>query len=211
VNYQDPFAPQQPPPEPLPSRVCPKCSTQSFTSGNFCPHCGASYVKRTGASKRTKLTVLAAVIVVLLAAGAVAGLVLKNSHDKSIAKHKQQAAASSSAAAASESRAAASSAAADAKRIQDDATRADRKSLVKALEASVTKDAKKDVSDGLLDGPIKHTQCDPANGTSDLLRASNTFQCTAVTKVSSDGTESGYVFSATVNWSAESYSWHLGR
>ncbi|WP_375492412.1 hypothetical protein [uncultured Jatrophihabitans sp.] len=158
---------------------------------------------------------ISAVVVLLVAGAAIAGLVINNRHDASVAKHKKQVAAAAASAAAARSAAnaaaASASAAAAARSAEDAITRNDRKSLIDALEASVTKDAKKDVNEGVLDGPIKKTECDPTNGSSDLLTASNTFECTAVTKISSDGTESGYVFSATVNWTGESYSWHLGR
>lgn len=31
---------------PAPERVCRRCSTVATTTGDFCPHCGASYVRR---------------------------------------------------------------------------------------------------------------------------------------------------------------------
>ena len=207
----DPYAP---PVVSTPTKVCPRCSTQAMTDGGFCPNCGASYSKRS-VGKRAKLVAVAAVAVVLLVAGAVVGLLMKHSDNQAAAKHKAQAAAASSSAATARRSASASaasaSAAADAKKVQDDVDRADRKSLVDSLQASVTKDAKKDVNDGILDGPIKHTECTPTNGASDLLKASNTFSCTAVTTVDSDGTERGYAFAAMVDWSGEKYSWHLGH
>lgn len=202
-------------PQPAPTRVCRKCSTQAATIGDHCPNCGASYIRR-GVSKRAKITVVASGLIILLLAGAVIALAAKNSHDKTRAAQQRRAATSSSAAVASRSAASAASssasAAAEAKQIKDDAERARRKDIVAALEKSVTKDAKKDVQDGVLNGPIKKTACTPVGGGSTDLLVDTTgqFSCIAVTTTNSDGTESGYRFSAVVNWTDASYSWHLG-
>jgi hypothetical protein len=78
----------------------------------------------------------------------------------------------------------------------------------------VTKDAKKDVADGVLDGPILRTECTPVGGgNSDPLAAhTGNWSCLAVTKDDlSSGTSEGYAFSATVNYDDGSYTWHLGR
>ena len=83
-----------------------------------------------------------------------------------------------------------------------------------SLQTSVTKDAKKDVADGVLTGPILRTECTPVGGgNSDPLAAhTGKWDCTAVTKDDLDaGTSEGYSFSATVNYDDASYSWHLGR
>jgi len=87
-----------------------------------------------------------------------------------------------------------------------------RKALVKDLERSVTKDARRDADDGLLDGPILRTECTPVAGgnVDDVAEHTGDFSCMAVSRVNGDGTESGYRFSATVNYDASSYSWHLG-
>jgi hypothetical protein len=34
-------------PDGEPTRVCPSCSTQTVTSGQFCPHCGTNYKEFT--------------------------------------------------------------------------------------------------------------------------------------------------------------------
>lgn len=130
-------------------------------------------------------------VVVLLVVGAVTGLLAKHSSDQTAAKHKKQAAAASAPAAAARRSASAASASAsavaDAKQAQDAVDRSDRKELISSLHASVNKDAKKDVDDGVLDGPIKHTECTPTNGASDLLLASNTSRASRDVWVCRDG------------------------
>ncbi len=65
----------------VPVRVCRHCSTQSQTSGEFCPHCGGRFSKRRGLGRlglRTRrarfaalacASVAAVVVAVLLATG----------------------------------------------------------------------------------------------------------------------------------------------
>lgn len=114
---------------------------------------------------------------------------------------------------AEEARASASAAAeAAAKEEEDSAERLKRTAIVTALEESVLKDAKARVDKGVLDGPITRASCTPLGGgsTDDLTAITGTFECIAVNKTEADGSESGYRFSATVNWNEASYSWHLG-
>lgn len=191
----------------LPTRVCPACSTQERTTGAFCPHCGARYErKRSRVSKRVKI-VLASLVTLLLLGAAGAGVAMKLHHDH-LVKQRQAAAARRVAA---QRRAAA--ARAEAKKTEDHFKLAERKDTVKSLEHSVTKDAQKDVNDGLLDGPILRTECSPASGTdiSDLSASTGDFTCLAVNKDNlSSGTSSGYRFTATVNYNDGTYTWHLG-
>lgn len=201
------------------NKVCPKCSVQAQTDGAFCPHCGSPYVGKRGHGPSKWLIVSIVGVVVL------AGLVAKHSSDQEHAR-KIAAAKSSSAsvvaarvqAAASRSaEAAAAASAAEASRSlaaeQSAAERAMRDKMVKEMERSITKDARKDVAAGILDGPILSTDCTPSNGgsTDDLTARTTGFSCLAVTsKNPSDGTERGYSFTALMDWSAGSYSWHLG-
>ena len=127
-----------------------------------------------------------------------------------------QAATDKKAAAAAEAKAKAKAAAARkaaAKRAADSAERRVRRDGVKQMEASITKDARKSVASGLLDGPIFFTSCDPLGGgsTDDLTAITTTFSCVAVTKKNDDGTVEGYVYHATQNWSEGTYSWGLGN
>ena len=191
-------------PGPAPVRVCPDCSAQVQTDGSFCPHCGASYMRRTRKARLTRRGKIARALAlaIVLAGGGAAGVIVKLDHDRT-----------------------AHAAAATAQQKRDDATRqadakaaaakvekSNRGELVKQLEKSVTKDAQKDVNDGLLNGPVLRTECDPAGGINpnDLTVSTADFTCTAVTADNADGTASGYRFSATVNYDQFDYTWHLG-
>jgi hypothetical protein len=202
------------------TRVCSKCSTQATTTEDHCPNCGASYMRQRGLSKRGKIALAASVIALLIIAGVVALLARHSSdqHAAKVAAAKSRAAASSSAAAVARSEAAAAAASSSAEAASESAAadtleRERRKLIVEDMQASMTKDARKDVSDGVLDGPIKKTECTPVGGGSNDLLEDTTgqFSCIAVNKISSDGTESGYQFTAVVNWTTTQYSWHLGN
>jgi hypothetical protein len=84
----------EPPTGPAPSgddplvRVCPICSVQDRTTGEFCPHCGASYTRRRRRlGKRAKI-IGAVVRAALLAGGGATGVILKRNHDHSVAAAK---------------------------------------------------------------------------------------------------------------------------
>lgn len=199
--------------EPVFTKICRKCSVQSETSGQFCPNCGAPYVSksaRSRISKKTLIIVISAVVLVLAVGGTVLGVADKN--------QKQTAADAVAEASASASQSAASKASSDAAKAKakSDAEAAEkelRTTIVTAAEASILKDAKAREKDGTLDGPFSRASCTPLGGGSvdDLTALTGTFECIAVNKKDSDGTESGYVFATTINWSSGEYSWHLGR
>jgi predicted nucleic acid-binding Zn ribbon protein len=196
-----------------PARVCPKCSALERTNGAFCPHCGQSYERRRRrVSRRTKI-ILAVFIGLLLVGAGVTAVVLKRNHDNRVAQQRRDAKRVADAANAAEARKrqqAADDAAAKAR--ADKVERDLRHSLIRSVEHSVTKDAQKDVSNGLLTGPILSTTCTPIGGGSvdDLTAQTGKFECIAVNKISADGTESGYRFSATVNYDDGTYQWHIG-
>ena len=189
------------------TRICPKCSVQSSVPGDYCPNCGASYVrKRARLSKKTMAIILALVLVV----GGGTAITLAVQHSQEVAAQEE---------ADRKATEAAKKAAEEARKLQEaaearaSAQRAVRALIVDGLEEAVQKDATERVDAGRLDGPIQRTECTPLGGGSvdDLTAITGTFECIAVNEKKENGSESGYVFSATVNWDAASYSWHLGR
>jgi Protein of unknown function (DUF2510) len=103
--------------------------------------------------------------------------------------------------------------AAAAKKAKDDADRKERAAQVPEIEASIKTMAKKDASDGVIDGPIIDVTCSPVNGgsTDDLTQLTTVFECFAADKNNSDGTQSGYYFNATMNWTTGSYTYGFGK
>jgi hypothetical protein len=203
--------------EPHPSeepqtKVCRKCSVQSLTVGAFCPSCGVPYVARRSLAKVNKRVVLiGAVVVIAVIAGI--GITLNIQHTNQVQAEQAAAAAAAEAETKRQDEATRAAAAASAaKQAADAAKRAQRKLIITALEESVQKDAESRVTKGVLEGPITRASCTPLGGGSsdDLTAITGTFQCIAVNKTESDGSSSGYRFSATVNWNDASYSWHLG-
>ena len=213
-----PPTPSYPPMPPV--KVCPKCSVQSMTDGQFCPQCGASYVAK---QRRFRLsTPLITVIVVLFAAIGVAVFALvKHSNDQDAARVASASRSSVSAASVASSISASVDASRSAVIAASQSAAAERRKaellvrhlLIKEMQGDITKDARKDVNDGILDGPIIGTSCDPVAGgsTEDLTAKTTAFSCLAVTDVAGDGTEHGYSFSALMNWDKSSWSWHLGN
>jgi hypothetical protein len=109
-------------------------------------------------------------------------------------------------------KAAADEAAAE-KQASDDAARAVRKATVAEIEASVKKMAENYATKGVIDGPIIGVSCDPVNGGSadDLSDKTTAFDCFVANKDNGDGTQSGYFFNSTVNWTTGSYTYGLGK
>lgn len=198
---------------PILTKVCPKCSTQTDAAGSFCPNCGASY---SGSSKKLNISkkamLISAAVTLLVAAALVVVLSVAESNREAEAERiavEATAAASRSAAAV----ASASAAAAAAQAAEDEIEKGLRKVMITSLEESVLKDAKKREADGRLTGPFTRASCTPLGGGSvdDLTAKTGTLECIAINKKDEDGSESGYVFSATINWDKGEYQWHLGR
>jgi hypothetical protein len=162
--------------------------------------------------------VLFTLLVLLAGGGTATTLVMKHQRDQD-AQHRRAQAAEQRAANHRREVAvqrAADRAAADARKAQaaqDAVTRSVRRSLVNDMRKAITKDARGRVADGLLDGPIYGTQCDPVGGgnLSNLDAHTGRYSCLAYNKKNDDGTIEGYGFTATVNYEKFSYQWHLGN
>lgn len=213
------------------TKVCSKCSVQTETAGNFCPNCGASYLgAKAGLNVSKRTWIIATSVVVLLMVGVVIGMsILQSNRDNELeqlaaasfaaasaeaSKSEATAAAEASKSAAAAAAVASESAAAAKRQADKDALETEmRKVMITALEESVLKDAQKRETEGSLEGPFSRSSCTQLSGGSigDLTAETSTFECIAVNKKNDDGTESGYVFSATMNWDTAEYQWHLGR
>lgn len=86
-----------------------------------------------------------------------------------------------------------------------------RGSIIRQMQESITEDARERVAEGVLDGPILDTSCDPLGGGSvdDLTALTTTFDCIAVNEEIGGGRVSGYGFASTVDWNKYSWSWQL--
>jgi hypothetical protein len=204
----------------VPTRICPNCSAAEQVAGQFCPHCGASYVRNPGRlhriSRRAKLVTVSTLLLVLLGGGASA-MALQHRNDAQASKreHARQAKVDAQRAArqlAETVRRAAAESAAREQEAQDRLTRSARRSLVEDLRKAITKDARERVTQSVLDGPIYGTQCDPVGGgnVSNLDATTGRYDCLAYNVKHDDGTIEGYRFSATINYDKFSYTWHLG-
>lgn len=194
----------------VPVRVCRKCSTQSQTSGDYCPHCGARFSRRRMGT-RAKIFIAVAVVV-LVGGGASAAIVVKIHHDNQVKAQQRHRALKARQAAR-----AAQAAQRLQQSIQNTQTRlkvAERRVLVGSLQASITKDAQKDVDNGILSGPnMLRAVCTPVGGGNiqdTLADHTGDWSCLAVNQDNPDGTSSGYRFSGTINYDTGTYTWHLG-
>jgi hypothetical protein len=205
---------------PAPDRLCRRCSTVSATTGDFCPHCGASYVRRrrlplSALGRRTKLA-LAAVVAVLLVAEIGTGVVLKHQADERTERRERAQAnlrrlerqtrerreAAAAAAAAAEE---------DAASAEEGLQRRLRTVSVRELRKAVTKDAQDKHAEGLLEDRATSTSCENTDGNEDDLEAQSAeYSCIAVTETGPDGSSSGYEFSARIDFEEGSYTWELG-
>lgn len=198
-----------------PTRVCPKCSTQTVTSGQYCPHCGASFIRRRRLGRRGVLVISIGAAILLLGGGGTATALKIRNDNAAETRRERGAAATARAARERREKAAAAERARqereEQQRALDELELEGRKELEKALQKAVTKDAREKVSDGLLDGPILRTSCDPVGGgRDDLSSRTGKYECLAITETDADGTSRGYSFHATINYKEFTYSWGLG-
>ena len=165
------------------SGMCRKCSTETRTTAERCPMCGASYAHgfRRMSHRAKVVLVVSALFVLLMVAGA--GAALKISHDNHVqAQHRQAQVAANRAAQQRQAAAQQRQAAQQAKQAQNQFNRTLRRGMVTELEKSITKDARQRVSAApdLFTGPILTTQCEPAMG-----RRSTTFRSPPASSVAS--------------------------
>lgn len=206
------------------TKVCKKCSVQTEAAGNFCPNCGAAFAgtnKKLKVNKKSLIISISAVVLVIALVLIVQSIVQlnraaeadKRAIEASAVASRSASAVASESAAAAQLQSVKEAAAVQLEAENDAAEKALRKGVITAVEESVLKDARKRETEGVLTGPFSRASCTALGGGSidDLTSITGTFECVAVNKQGDDGTESGYVFSATVNWDTGAYQWHLGR
>lgn len=166
-------------------------------------------------------SIVVAVVAVLIIVGTGTGIALKVRHDRaqeraSAADDRREAQDAADLKAqeqqeAAETRARLQEERQQAKREREAAERRLRGSAIKEMQKTITTDARDSVADGLLDGPILYTFCNPLGGGSvdDLTALTTTFDCLAVNEELDDGRASGYGYDATMNWDEGSYTWQL--
>jgi len=90
--------------------------------------------------------------------------------------------------------------------------RESRALTVTEIEGSVKTMADGNATDGLHEA-VTSVACSPVDGgsTDDLTDQTTAFDCFAVTTDNPDGTQSGYYYNATVNWSTMAYTYGYGR
>lgn len=207
-----------------PQRVCRKCSAITDAPGDFCPYCGTPY-RRRGPLKKARTRVASwsrkrkllafGLPLLLLAAGAGVGTYLKIDHDRRVEAEREEREEERREAAAERERER-REAAEDERRLQASLDRAERdirRDTVAGLEKAVTEDAQEAANEGVLDGPILRTECDPAPGETpmDLSVSTGLYDCLAIYAEDADGTASGWVYTADINFETGRYSWSLGE
>ena len=195
----------------LPARLCPHCAALSHTDGAFCPYCGKCFSGQGGSGSSrmsTRVKVFAACVVALLVLGGAGGaLGIKLHHDSQVAAQHRQAAA------AAQARQQQQQQAQQAQQAQQQAEITQRQGLETQLQDAITKDATNKSNQGLLtSGPAQSTSCTPVSGGSsqNLSEATGTYSCIAIYQTNSDGTQSGYRYSGTINFDTGSMTWQLG-
>ena len=197
-----------------PTRVCPHCAAVSQISGDFCPHCGRRFTADGGRTSGRVKIMIGLVCALLVLGGAGVSVAIKIHHDNQVAaQHRRELGAEHVRAAAARARAAAARAAVAARQAQEQAEVTQRQALETQLQNSITQDATSKANQGLLtNGPAQSTSCTPVSGGSsqNLSQSTGTYSCIAVYQTNSDGTQSGYRYSGTVNFDTGSYTWQLG-
>jgi len=165
-------------------------------------------------SRRRKLLVFVVPLLLVVAAAGV-GTYLKIDHDNRVQAEREGRERERREAAAERERER-RQAAEEERRLEasfDRAERAIRRDTVASLEETVTEDAQEAVNEGILDGPILRTECDPGPGETpmDVSVSTAVYDCLAIYAEDADGTSSGWVYTADVNFDSGRYSWSLGE
>lgn len=216
-----PSDPRLPAPDaPAPERICRRCSTVAATAGDFCPHCGASYVRRRRnplgrLGRRGRRLAVAAVVLASLGGGGTAVALKVRADDR--AEQRERAAADRRRAADRAARArearetAAAAAAQEAADEEERLQRQLRTFTVRELRKAVTKDARGRHAEGVLEDRARSTSCENTDGAEDdLTETSGEYSCIAVTETDGDGGSRGYRFTARVDFEEGSFTWRLG-
>lgn len=209
VQAAEPYAAEEP------TRLCPHCATLSRTSGDFCPHCGLRFTGkvRDGISRGVKIAVAALFVLVVLGGAGVA-VAIKVHHDNQVAaQHRQAVAALKARQQAEQQRRQQLQQQQRQQQAQRAAEVSSRQALEGQLQTNITKDATQKASQGFLtSGPAQSTTCTRASGGSsqNLSEASGTYSCIAVYQTNSDGTQSGYRYSGTINFDTGMLTWQPG-
>ena len=192
-----------------PTRVCPHCATVSRTAGDFCPQCGKSYTKSARLSKRSRIALIAGLVIVLLG-GAGAAIAIKNHQDEE--NKKKHEAALVAARVKKERAEEAQHESEDEQKQKRESEERERRSEEKELEKAVETDAKKLVAEETLSEPVLGASCSPASGgsSSELNSSTGSYSCIAITRRESGGQASGYRFSGNIDFAKGSFTYHMG-
>jgi hypothetical protein len=199
------------PAEPSPSgeepvRVCPNCSTQSRTTGQFCPHCGASFVRSRGVSRPVKAVLLAGSAALCLAAAGAGTLLYING----VKDEKEERVRLARAYEEQQER----KQEAQAQQAIEEFEIGSRRDMIREAEDAITKDMQERSQEefAIVEGPILGTQCEPEPGTDieDVSVTSANLDCLAYNEQRGDRL-SGTSVSATVNFETGEFTWQLGE
>jgi hypothetical protein len=160
---------------------------------------------------RRRSMIVAAVVIAVLVIGGGSALVWKSVSDQQAAIAAEQAADEAAAAESAEKarRAASLAAAAEA---DAEAERKIRAEAVPGIEDSIRVMAEGHIADDLIDGPVLSVDCSPVDGgsTDDLTDQTTVFACFVANFDNGDGTQNGYNYNATMNWTTGGYTYGMG-
>ena len=181
------------------SRTCRKCSATVATRDLECPICGSSYLRK-GLGRTGRILLVTGFLILV---GAIVGGFAYSSHQADVraekAREVERDKAEAKADAEAEEQRLLDEAEAEAAQAAADLELA-RSEAQKQLETWITRDAKKMVREGVLDGPILLTQCDPAaGGVDDLTATTESYSCLVATE--REGTQlRGYSVTGGINY-----------